>query len=59
MYRVEGRRSVVRPRTWLVSVEADMVELGSTKIDAHNRKKCRRNVMKRKSNPVGKRTLNH
>ena len=31
-FRVEGRRLVGRPRrTWLVSVEADMAELRSTK----------------------------
>ena len=52
-YRVEGRRLVGRPRrTWLESVEADMTEL---EID---RKKWRKNVMKRKSNPIGKWTIN-
>ena len=52
--RVEGRRPVGRPRkTWLESVEAYMAEL---EID---RSKWRRivNVMKRKSNPIGKRTI--
>ena len=50
MYRVEGRRPVGRPRkTWLESVKADMAELEIDKEDVHNRKKWRRNVMKRKS----------
>ena len=56
-YRVEGRR----PRkTWLESVEADMAELEIDKEDVHDRSKWRRNVnvMKRKSNPIGKRTIN-
>ena len=60
-YRVEGRRPVGRPRkTWLESVEADMVELEIDKEDVHDRSKWRRNVnvMKRKSNPIGKRTIN-
>ena len=59
-YRVEGRRLVGRPRTtWLESVEADM-ELEIDKEDVHDRSKWRMNVkaMKRKSNPIGKRTLN-
>ena len=54
-YRVEGRRPVGRPRkTWLDSVEADMAELEIDKEDVNDR----RNVMKRKSNPIGKRTIN-
>ena len=55
-YRVEGRR----PRkTWLESVEADMAELEMDKEDVHDRRtKWRRNVMKRKSNPIGNRTIN-
>ena len=59
-YRVEGRRLVARPgTTWLESVEAaDMAELQIDKEDVHDRKKWRRNVMKRKSNPIGKRTIN-
>ena len=60
-YRVEGRRPVGRPRmTWLESVEVDMAELGIDKEDVHDRSKWRRNVnvMKRKSNPIGKRTIN-
>ena len=60
-YRVEGRRPVGRPRkTWLESVEADMAELEIDKEDVHDRKKWRMNVnvMKRKSNPIGKRTIN-
>ena len=58
-FRVEGRRPVGRPRrTWLESVEADMAELEIDKEDVHDRKKWRRNVMKRKSNPIGKRNIN-
>ena len=60
-YRVEGRRPVGRPRkTWLESVEADMAEHEIDKEDVHDRKKWKRNVnvMKRKSNPIGKRTIN-
>ena len=60
-YRVEGRRPVGRPRkTWLESVEADMDEHEIDKEDVHDRSKWRRNVnvMKRKSNPIGKRTIN-
>ena len=60
-YRVEGRRPVGRPRkTWLESVEADMAELEIDKEDVHDRSKWRRNVnvMKRKYNPIGKRTIN-
>ena len=58
-YRVEGRRPVGRPRkTWLESVKADMVELEIDKEDVHDRRKWRRNVMKRKSYPIGKRTIN-
>ena len=53
-YRVKGRRP---RRTWLESVEADMAEIEIDK-DVHDRKKWRRNVMKRKSNPIGKRTIN-
>ena len=57
-YRVEGRRSVERSRkTWLKSVEADMAELEIDKEDVHDRRKWRRNVMKRKSNPIEKRTI--
>ena len=60
-YRVEGRRQVGRPRkTWLEGVEADMAELKIDKEDVHDRSKWRRNVnvMKRKSNPIGKQTIN-
>ena len=60
-YRVECRRPVGRPRkTWLESVEADMAELEIDKEDINYRSKWRRNVnvMKRKSNPIGKRTIN-
>ena len=45
---------VGRPRrTWLKNVEADIVELEIDKEDVHDRKKCKRNVMKRKFNPIG------
>ena len=60
-YRVEGGRPVGRPRkTWLESVEADMDELEIDKEDDHDRRKWRRNVnvMKSKSSPIGKRTIN-
>ena len=58
-YRVESRRPVGRPgRTWLESVEADMSELEIDKEDVHDRKKWRRNGMKRKSNPIRKQTIN-
>ena len=58
-YRVEGRRPVGRPRkTWLESVEADMAELEIDKEDVHDRSRRNVNVMKRKSNPIGKRTIN-
>ena len=53
-YRVEGRRPVGRPRrTWLESVKVDISEREIDKVDVHDRKKWRRNVMKRKSNPIG------
>ena len=58
-YRVEGRRSVGRSRkTWLESVEAVMAELENDKEDVHDRRKWRRNVMKRKSNPIGRKNIN-
>ena len=57
-FRVEGRRPVGRPRTWLESVEADMAELEIDKEDVHDRKKWRENVMRRKPNPIGKWTIN-
>ena len=47
-YRVEGRRPVGRPRrTWLESVEADMAKLEIDREDVHDRKKWRKNVIKR------------
>ena len=52
MNGVEGRRP---RRTWLESVKADMAELEIDKEDVHDKKKWRRNVMKRKSNPIGNR----
>ena len=57
-YRVEGRRPVGRPRkTWLESVE-DMAELEIDKEDDRSKWRRNVNVMKRKSNPIGKRTIN-
>ena len=53
-FKVEGRRPVGRPRTWLKSVKADMAELEIDREDIHERK----NLMKRKSNTIGKRTRN-
>ena len=59
MYGVEGRRQVGRPRrTWLESVEADMAELQIDKEDVQDRQKWRENVSKRKSNSIGKWTIN-
>ena len=56
---VEGRRPVGRPRrTWLESVETDMAEFEIDKEHVHDRKKWRRNVMNRKSKPIGKRIIN-
>ena len=58
-HRVEGRRPVGRPRRrWLESVETDMTELEIDREDVHDRNKWRKNVMKRKSNPIGKRAIN-
>ena len=58
MFKVEDRKPVGRPRrTWLTSVELDMAELEIDREDLHDRKKWRKNVMKRKSNPIGKRTI--
>ena len=58
-YRIEGKIPVGRPRRpSLESVEADMAELEIDKEDVHDRKKWRRNVMKMKSNLIGKRTIN-
>ena len=58
-FRVEGSRPIERPiRTWLGSVEVDMAELEIDKEVVHDRKKWRRNGMKRKSNPIGKLTIN-
>ena len=54
-FRVEGRRPVDRSRrTWLYSVEADITELEIDKDYVNDRKIWRYNVMKRKSNPIGK-----
>ena len=58
-YIFEGIRPVGRPRrTWLESVEADMAEREIDREDVHDRKEWRKNVMKRKSNPIGKQTIN-
>ena len=57
-FRIEGRRPIGRRRrTWIENVEADMAELEIDKEDVHDRKKWRGNVMKKKSNPIGKRTI--
>ena len=57
-FRVEGRIPVVRPRrTWLESIETDMEELEIDKEYVHDRKKWRRNVMKKKSIPIVKRII--
>ena len=45
-------------RTWLESVEADMAELEIDKEYVHDRKKWRETVIKRKSNHIGKWTIN-
>ena len=48
--RVYGRRLVGIPiRTWLEGVEADIAKLEIDRKDGHDRKKWRRNVMKRSS----------
>ena len=58
-FRVEGRRPVGKPRkTWLVSAEANLSELEIEKENAHDRKKWKMNVVKRKSSSIGKRTIN-
>ena len=58
-YRVEGRRTVGRPRrTLLESVETDIAELEIDQEDVHDRKKWRRNVMNRKSSHIRKWTIN-
>ena len=50
--RIECRRLVGRPRkAWLENVEADVSELEIDRENIHARKKWKRNVMKRKSNP--------
>ena len=55
----QGRRPVGRPRkTWLESVETDVAELEIDKEDVHDRRNWRRNIVKRKSNPIGKRSIN-
>ena len=57
--RVDGRSSVGRlGEAWLENVEADMAEPEIDREDIRDRKKWRRNVMKRKSNSIGKRTIN-
>ena len=55
--RVEGRMTIRIPRkTWLWNVEADIAELEIDREDIYDWKNCRINVMKRKSNPIAKRT---
>ena len=58
-FSIEGRIPDGRPRkTWLESVEVVMAELEIDRADVHDGMKWRKNVMKRKSNPIGKRTVN-
>ena len=60
-YRVQDRIPVGRPRkTWLETVAVDMAEHEINKEDVYDRRKWGRNVdvMKRKSNPIGKWTIN-
>ena len=47
-------------KTWLENVEADMAKLEINKEDVHDRSKWRSNVnlIRRKSNPIRKRTIN-
>ena len=45
-------------RIWLESIEADMAELMIDREDFHDRMKWRKSVMKRKSKPIRKRTIN-
>ena len=52
--RVEAR---IPRKTWLESVEGDMVELEIDRQNVPYRKKWRNNVMKRKFNPIRKRTM--
>ena len=59
--RASGRKMLLQNSSWwLESVEADMAELEIDKEDVHDRSKwgTNVNVMKRKSNPIGKRTIN-
>ena len=57
-FRFEGSIPVRRPRrTCLESIVADMAELEIDR-DVHDRKKWRKYVMKRKSNPIRKLTIN-
>ena len=52
-YIVEGRRPAARTRRrWLESVEENIAQLENDREDVHDRKKLRKNVMKRKSNPI-------
>ena len=52
--RVEDRIPVRRPgRIWLENVETDMEELEIDREDVHDRNKWRKNVMKKKSKPIG------
>ena len=58
-FRVEGIRLVGRPRrTWLERVEEDMAEVEINREDVHDRKKWKKNVMKRNYKPIGKQTIN-
>ena len=48
-----GRQQQQLRRTWLESVEADVAELEIEKENVYDRKKWRKNVIKRKSNLIG------
>ena len=54
--RVEGGRP---RRTLLESVEENMAYMEIDREHVHDRKKLRRTVTKRKSNPIRKRTINN
>ena len=57
--RVESGKSVGRPiKIWFENVEAVMPGFEIDREGIHCRKKWRHNVMKRKSNPIGKRIKN-
>ena len=57
--RFDGRSPAGKQRkTWIENVEADMAELEVNREDIKDRKEWRHTAMKRKSNPIRKRTMN-